>query len=771
MFKKTLALVLAVMMLASVMATAFADDSSKYTETLTANGWIIVEQEGGPTLGYAPSSGVTIIEDDGYAFKDLNRNGALDAYEDWRLTDEERAADLAASLTVDEMAGLYTHGGWNSFGDVIDGADLEYVQAGGRGGVTRSASSEGNTTSAVDWVNALQTLCEETGNWGIPATISVDPANISGTIDQTALASTMNVDLAFELGQIHGKMYRAVGITMLLGPMVTISTNPVMARGSQALSEDPALNRDIADAYISGLQSTWAEDGTDLGWGVDSVYAIAKHYVGDGAAEGGRNDHFDGGRSDVFPGNNFAAHLIPFFDGAFNLTKSITGSSGVMPNYAMSYSEDGSLGELRGGAYSSYKIGLLKENGFAGFILTDWEIVKDGGAGSYTTTDLTPAERYAVLIKNGIHQVGGVSDKENVLGGYELVAAELGEDNATGMMREASYHFILSQMQVGLYENPYIDLDNALATVWNNETDAIAKSQQEQAVIMLKNSDGIIAQSTGEKKTVYVPAKFTEASEGSCSSSPASWDATMDIATVSKYFNVVTDTILDPSGDEGTYTENDIQRASAEEIAACDFILVKMAAPNTDSDQQEDGSWTPASIQYNEYTATVAREESIGKDTGNRAYNGNTAKASGMDSLNLLNYCVSVKGDSKIVVIMSNSSGSAALIWSEVEPYADAIIYYYGGTWFSTDVLMEVVAGEVEPSALLPVQMPASMDACELQLEDVPRDVEVYVDANGNAYDFAFGLNWSGVIDDERVATYSVEPLTTPTSIEFHYAQ
>ena len=83
---------------------------------------------------------------------------------------------------------------------------------------------------------------------------------------------------------------------------------------------------------------------------------------------------------------------------------------------------------------------------------------------------------------------------------------------------------------------------------------------------------------------------------------------------------------------------------------------------------------------------------------------------------------------------------------------------------------MEVAAGEVEPSALLPYQQPISMDAVEVQMEDVPRDVECYVDANGNTYDFAFGMNWSGVINDDRVATYSAAPLTTPANITFHYA-
>ena len=52
------------------------------------------------------------------------------------------------------------------------------------------------------------------------------------------------------------------------------------------------------------------------------------------------------------------------------------------------------------------------------------------------------------------------------------------------------------------------------------------------------------------------------------------------------------------------------------------------------------------------------------------------------------------------------------------------------------------------------MQLPADMKTVELQMEDVPFDMECYVDAAGNAYDFAYGLNWSGHIDDERVRKY-----------------
>jgi beta-glucosidase len=67
---------------------------------------------------------------------------------------------------------------------------------------------------------------------------------------------------------------------------------------------------------------------------------------------------------------------------------------------------------------------------------------------------------------------------------------------------------------------------------------------------------------------------------------------------------------------------------------------------------------------------------------------------------------------------------------------------------------MEIITGNVEPSALLPFQMPADMKTVEEQFEDVPRDMTPYKDASGNVYDFTFGMNWQGVIKDDRVDRY-----------------
>ena len=91
---------------AFVLAGCGQSDETKWTETKTEYGHNIITQSGGQTLGYNPESGVKILTVDGYAFKDLNRNDSLDSYEDWRLTAEQRAEDLASRLSIEEIAGM-----------------------------------------------------------------------------------------------------------------------------------------------------------------------------------------------------------------------------------------------------------------------------------------------------------------------------------------------------------------------------------------------------------------------------------------------------------------------------------------------------------------------------------------------------------------------------------------------------------------------------------------------------------------------------------------
>lgn len=775
-----------------------ASDGAKWTEEETADGWMKVTNEDGATLGYSKDSGVTIIEQDGYAFKDLDQDGELDVYEDWRQDASTRAEDLASKMSGEEIAPLLTHGGWSSFGKDV-GADEEYLAAGGRAGVTRSAGNEGNTEMAVSWNNALQEYAEANGGYGVPVTISIDPNYISDVIDKNGLGATMSTDDANEAAQLHSKSYRAVGVTMLLGPQVDVASESSWDRTSGTFSEDPALNRDLANAYISGLQSTYDENGNDLGWGDDSVVAIVKHYVGAGASEGGRNDHNDSGKYTVFPGNDFGAHLIPFFDGAFNLT-SVTGKAGgVMPNYGISYSEDESLGEEVGGAYSEYKMNLLRDNGYDGFVLTDWQVTEDAdgamGSRAFGVEDLTEGERFAKLFENGVDQVGGTSNTEAAIEGYQIMVDDLGEEEALATMREHAAKFFVTQINTGLFENSYLDTEESTAVAWSDEVKAEGAELQKKSVVMLKNSDNTIHayDETAEKSTLYVPYTY-KTSGAAWMGYTYSCEPVIDIDKASEYYNVVTDSVGEPSGtdDDGNaiYTADDIIRASAEDIAACDYAIVAMKAPYTDGTTDEDGNYLPASMQFEEYTAETAPEEAIANGTElvemadgyygtttqeveeDRSYQGATAgQANNYAEYETLKYVDSAVSDDCKVIVIVGSNSSAAMVWSEVEPLADVIFWNDGEMTYDDEVLLSLMTGQTEPNALLIKQQPASMEAVEAQQEDVPRDVECYVDADGNTYDFAYGLNWSGVINDERVETYSAKPLTTPETITYTAAE
>ncbi len=748
----------------------------KYTVEVTADGWTKVVNKGGDTLGISPNSGVNIIQVGGYAFKDLDKDGKLDGYEDWRNTAEERAADLVSQMTGPEMAALMSHGGWGSFSaEAVADDTLEFIQAGGRGGVTRSAS---NGADHAKWNNLVQEACEAQP-WGIPGVFSIDPMEISGMIETIALGATFDVELAAAIGRETAKQYRALGVSMLLGPQVDLTT-AIMERASGTYSEDPRLTRDIAQAYVNGMQSTYAEDGTDLGWGVESVYCMTKHFAGAGAGEGGRDDHRNPGRYAVFAGDNYAAHVITYFDGTFNLP-GLTKASGVMTQYAVNVGPDGKpYGGEWGGAYNPF-VNQLLHNNWDGLSVTDWGI---HGANSmmanWGVEDKTVAESIAIIWEQGGDLQGGLGDMEAHAEAWNLLVKGHGEEEALEIIQKHAYDFILVEMNLELFENPYCDTAYAAEVAFSDAALAYGLETQAKSVVMLKNDGTIKAAVEGaEKPTVYVPYIFTAAEEGSSGNTPASWGPCTDVETLKLYFDVVEDTVGEPSGTDAdgnaVYTEADIIRASADDIAACDYIFVSMEAPFTGSSvvDNEDGTqtWLPASIQYGEYTATASRETSIGgKETKiydnygsviatskeNRSYLGNSVgKASNYGDLEMLQYVDSVAGDVPVIVSMTTTG---AMIWSEVEPLADVILLNYKSE--RLEAVCDIILGNVEPYGLLPIQQPASMDDFEVALEDVPRDVKCYKDAAGNEYDFAFGLNWSGVINDDRVATYSVDPLT-----------
>ncbi len=763
---------------------------AKYTITVTDDNWIKVENEGGDTLGLSQTSGVKLIEVDGYAFKDMNQNGELDAYEDWRLETEERADNLAGQMKGEEIAAVLTHGGWGDFTTEPlkeDDGSYTYLMQGGRGGVTRQISQGGS--AHAKWANAIQEVAEKSF-YGIPAMISIDPSGISGLPETLSLASTMNSELAAEIGQETAKQYRAAGVSALLGPQVDIAS-PIMNRAGGTYGEDPQLTLDIATAYVNGMQSTYDENGEDLGWGNESVYCFTKHFAGAGSTEGGRDDHANGGRYAVFPGNNLEAHLITYFDGVFNLPGK-TGTSGIMTEYAIDVDAEGNpLGGEWAGVYNPYLNNMLEEGGFDGLKITDWGVYQF--AGVWGAESLEEADRIATSWEAGANLLGGYSDVDKAVEAYNILVERDGQEKADEIMRSAAEKFVGTMMNLEMFEQPYSDTAYADTVVNSDSAKEFAHEAQKQSVVMLKNDGTISAEgAASEKPTVYVPyvynTGFSAAWTSGISEGPATWEPGMDLEELGQYFNVVTDTLGEPTGEadeEGNkaYTKEDLTRASAEDIAACDYVLVGMSgayvpsyeslltgafggAPVPEGTEQV---WYPASLQYGEYVADTARETSIAGKTledgtkENRSYKGVAAhECANYGDLEALQYAAEAAGDVPVIVSMKMERG---MVWNEVEPLADVILVNYNEQ--RENVIAEVILGQTEPSGLLVFQQPVSMEAVEAQLEDVPRDMECYTDANGNTYDFAFGMNWSGKIDDERTAKYTAEPLTKVTNFDY----
>jgi beta-glucosidase len=190
-----------------------------------------------------------------------------------------------------------------------------------------------------------------------------------------------------------------------------------------------------------------------------------------------------------------------------------------------------------------------------------------------------------------------------------------------------------------------------------------------------------------------------------------------------------------------------------------DFALVGIQSPDGGvgydvSDLEKGGNgYMPISLQYDTYTADTARQVSLAggsdlEDFTNRTYIGKTVNTNNTIDMKLANDTKAKMGEKPVIISVKVGK---PMVFSEIEKSASAILIHMG---VQDQALMEIISGATEPSALLPFQMPADMLTVEAQFEDVPRDMKPYTDSNGNVYDFAFGLNWKGKIEDERVKNY-----------------
>lgn len=742
---------------------------------------VTITSKNGTKLGYSKTSGVKIIMVDGENFKDLNRNGELDKYEDWRLPAAVRAEDLAKKMTIEQIAGLMLYSGHQAIpanpagfsSGTYNGKSFPESEAAPYelSDQQKKFLKEDNlrhvliTTvkdpeTAARWNNVMQAYVEGL-DWGIPGNTSSDPRhntstsaeyNASGGIislwpDNLGMAATFDPVLEQQFGEIAAKEYRALGITTALSPQIDLATEPRWNRFSGTFGEDPELDTDMARAYIDGFQTSHGGDEIVDGWGYGSVNAMVKHWPGGGPEEGGRDAHFAHGKFAVYPGNNLETHIKPFVEGAFNLKGKTGKASAVMPYYTISYNQDVKYGQNVGNSFSKYIITDLLRHKYQydGVVCTDWMITADEGTNpgvfsgkSWGVEAKTVAQRHYDVLMAGVDQFGGNNDKEPVIEAYHIGVKEHGEDYMRARFEQSASRLLVNIFRVGLFENPYLDPEQSATTVGNPEFMKAGYEAQLKSIVLLKNAQSVLPVAKGKK--VYVPKVYRPSKAdwwGNLSQPALEYPVSMEM--IKKYYDV---------------TENPEE---------ADLAIVFVDNPTSledgyDYDDRLAGGngYLPISLQYGTYTAVDARGQSLAAGDpvvdptiSNRSYKNKTATVwNTMDLRTILDTKAMMKGKP---VIVSVTAGKP-MVFNEFESAVDGIVLNFG---VSTQAIMDIISGKTEPSGLLPVQMPADMKTVEEQYEDVPHDMKCHIDSEGHRYDFGYGLNWKGVIQDGRNAKYS----------------
>ena len=180
---------------------------------------------------------------------------------------------------------------------------------------------------------------------------------------------------------------------------------------------------------------------------------------------------------------------------------------------------------------------------------------------------------------------------------------------------------------------------------------------------------------------------------------------------------------------------------------------LKIAVATEDVGYTKEEGYLPISLQYRPYTSTLAREVSIAggdplEDSNNRTYRGKTSYTSNESDLGIILETKEAMGDKPVIVSINMTNPTVV---GEFENKVDSILADFGS---QTQSIMDIICGKFNPSGLLPFNIPLNMEAVEKQLEDVPHDIDVYVDEENHGYCFSYGMNFDGVINDERVKKY-----------------
>jgi beta-glucosidase len=498
------------------------------------------EPKAQPDLGFRS---VPVIEKKDLKFKDLNRNGKLDKYEDWRLTSEERSLDLLSKMSLEEKAGFMVINSLNMVGTrraeqsegKLNASDLDEGGGGmggrGQGGrmqgegaprpqgnqqerqagggerqsgqaadyaasLTRSSgtsrmvkefhmrhfilrSSESARVTA-EWANKLQELCESEP-LGIPAIISSNPRNhittnaaLGSSVGTTVfsvwpgelgLSAMRDLALTREFADIARQEWASVGLRKGYMYMADLATEPRWSRINGTLGEDAEWVAKMIREIVLGFQ------GEKLGPG--SVALTTKHFPGGGSGEKGQDSHFDWGKKEIYPGGMFKNNLIPF-QAAID-----AGTSAIMPYYSL---PAGTEYEEVGYAYNKGVITELLRNqmGFKGIINSDTGPIDRMPWG---VESLTIPERYKKAIEAGVNIFSGISDPAEIINVVKtsLVDISLIDNSVLLLLKE--------KFDLGLFENPYVDVEAAGKLVNNDNFRERAALALRKSIVLLRNEN------------------------------------------------------------------------------------------------------------------------------------------------------------------------------------------------------------------------------------------------------------------------------------------
>ena len=621
-----------------------------------------------------------VLQQDGLRFRDLNKNGTLDAYEDSRLTPERRARDLVARMTLEEKAGVMMHGtarttgptGGIGFGGQYDTAAnralIDSVKVNSM--ITRLA---GDPAMLAEQHNALQRIAENT-RLGIPLTVTTDPRNhfqfVVGATTQAnrfsqwpealGFAAIGDTALVRRFGDIARQEYRAAGIHMALSPQADLATEPRWGRIQGTFGEDADLAGRMVKAYVAGFQHGTA--GLDTG----SVITVVKHWVGYGAAKDGFDSHSYYGRVAIFPGNNLDYHIRPFL-GAF-----AAHAAGVMPTYSIleGATWNGQPIEPVGAGYNRQLLTdvLRTRYGFRGVVVTDWSVTRDcnerctSGAPAgerpsfadlgmpWGVENLSMRARFVKAVLAGVDQFGGTERADMLVEAVragELTEAQLD----TSVVRVLTQKFAL-----GLFENPYVDPAAAARVIGSEAFQAAGLDAQRRALVLLENK-GKLLPLRGPKR-VYLHGVDTAA-------------ATRAGLTV----------VTDP--------------------AQAEVAIVRLSAP-----------FERLHPQY--VFGQFLHEGSLAFKDGDPDYE-------------------AFKRVSAVVPTIATVFLDRPAILTPITNGARAVLANFG---VSDAALLDVLTGKANPHGKLPFELPSSMEAVAAQHPDVPHD------SRAPLYRFGFGLKY-----------------------------